>query len=191
MALLRPRLTQALLNVLGGKSPGFVGFPNSYATAAHNFATAYDSYARLAVDSAGDALVTASSTGFETALAQGLFQSQSPGVCASLFGLAFGQYWTPATFGTLYTPATGDGGNGIFLRKTSSKVFGVDTNSLVAALTQEFGRHDLAITDVQKADSLSAILHAAIAQVTVLQVGLDTTPPPSGPVPIVNLSPPA
>lgn len=191
MALSQATLTQLLLNVFGSRATGFVGFPNSYAAAARNFANAYDAYAKSAVDSAGDVLLTASPAGFDAALSQGLFQSQSASVCANLFGQAFAQYWSSATFALLHLPAYGSGGNGFFSVKSSSKVFGVSTAALVTALTQEFGRHDLSITDAQKAQSLSTILHAAIADVTVAQIGLDTTPPPTGPLPIVNLAPPA
>jgi hypothetical protein len=179
-------LARALMQIAQGKD----GMTSSAAEAL--WADAYDQYARQAQDVSSDLLMSSNSRGFRAALNfSGV--TTAAGVSAQ-FEQAFLAYWSGATFGTLIPPppvppgCPNIGGNTIFASEVSSVVTLVTPGVMYANLLTEF-------SIVQKGESIEG-RSAAIARsmhratttaVIVLITGIDTTTPPTGPLPITNL----
>lgn len=166
----------------------FVGWPATPAAAITNFATAYNNYATQATDISGDNLVTANLAGFQAAITASIPPPNPGGTLANYataMGTAFTAFWTGAIFAIGKIPPSGIGGTGIFASEITSLVTVVNSAGLQAAilaqLNQQFDNADDA------ADALADVWHTATTTgVTVLITGLDTTPPPGGPLPILN-----
>lgn len=201
MTLAQSKLEAEFAKIMNPDDPGFVGFPliddglggvdilASRQASAQNWATAYNTYALDAVDASGDTFLAPPDPGnFANALS---FATMDPASLAAEFGVAFIAYWTGVTFaiGALLNPATEPcasvGGTGIWSVEQISAVSLVTSIGLIASLASE-----LAINSedgAAKAASIAGFFHTATTtEVAVLITGLDTTSPPSGPLPITN-----
>lgn len=190
MALDVSILTQEFLKLMDPATPGFVGYPTDIATAATNWANAYNNYAVRATDVSGDLVVSANMAGFITDLLTNLPDSVTGTIplAANAFDLAFIKYWLGATFATGIIPLGGIGGTGLFSLEVSSVCTGVTAGTLSGFLQTEFSV--FSSDAATKALALATCFHSAtITAVQVLIMGLDTTPPPpagTGPLPITN-----
>ncbi len=168
----------------------FIGHPATKAGAATNFAAAYDTYAQDAEDASGDTFLLAPvASNFEDALT---FNTNTPADMAAEFGAAFLAYWSGVTFsiGSLLNPTTEPcpsvGGTGVWSVEITSVITAITNTGLIAQLTSEFTT--LSIDGATKAVDIAAIFHTATTiEVLALISGLDTTPTPSGPLPITNI----
>jgi hypothetical protein len=190
MALDVNKLAADLRRFLDPDDPSFA-WPPTRDAAITLWSNAYDTYGSDAVDYSGDAVASKNPTGFRSALAAAFSYTWTAGEAANAFRDAWIAYWTGGVFsiGTV-PPPTGAcanaGGNGIFSTELSSIVTLINGAPLRAALLAIF--QDLGIDGADKADEIAAAFHAATTtniQVTIS--GLDTTPPPTGPLPIVNV----
>ncbi len=193
MALSLTTLANELLKLFDVNSTSFVGWPTTVAQVATNWANAYDTYAKQAVDASGDSVAIANAASFKSTLQANLptYATGTAALAAQAFDLAFISYWTGATFVLGKLPTSGSpclnlGGTTIFSAEISSAVSVVTPGELSAALLTRFT--DKAVyTAQQKANSIAQALHiATTTAVTVLITGIDTTPPPAGPIPILN-----
>lgn len=201
MALNKDTLKTEILKLIDPEDEDFVGYPEDAATAAENWAAAYATYAADAEDASGDALASASESGFADAIESGLAGdpeadppvpgSSTPAQAAAAFGAAFLAFWTGATFavGTLLDPLTEPcpsvGGTGIWATEATSAVLAAVPAGLITLLTAEFAVNS--DDPDTKADALATAFHTATTTaVTVLISGLDSTPPPASPIPITN-----
>lgn len=188
MALSKAVLKAELLKIMDSANPQFVGWPATSAAAVDNFANAYNTYAVQATDISGDILTTANLAGFKAAITAAIPPANPGGTIANYattMGTAFTAYWTGAIFAIGLLPPGGVGGTGLFSVEITSLVTVVNSAGLqaqiLADLTQPFDNADDA------ADALADIWHTATTTgITVLISGLDTTPPPGGPLPIIN-----
>jgi len=151
-------------------------------------AEAYHLYAREAHDVSGDSPTNLTSQKFQECLFFDIRMTSEN--FAAQVDRAFMTYWMGATFQTLFPPSTGSacpsvGGTGVFTVETTSQVTQVVVGAMRAAL--------LPVLMVSGRSAQSKALQTAIAMhyatrtaVTVKIVGLDTTLPPAGPVPIIN-----
>lgn len=191
MALDVNKLKNELLKLLDPNNAHFVGYPTNATDFANNWANAYDTYAKDAQDVSGDVLITA----FKTAMATKLMALNVPAgliaTAASTFDQALGAYWASAIFavGIVPTPASACasvGGSGTWSTETSSVGTGFTTGILETALLSL-----LAIPSndpLVKATALANAFHAATTTaVKVTITGVDTTAPPTGPLPITNV----
>lgn len=191
MALLQATLKTRLLRLMNSESPAFVSYPTTLAQTAENWATAYDIYAQNAVDISDDALTTASKAGFKNALIASLPEGAgTAALAATAFENAFVAYWTGAVFSIGKLPPGGVGGNGIFGLEISSVVTTITPNVLYNLLLAEFNKEIFETNMDTKSDTLATLFHTATTTAIIVTIsGTDTTPPPSGPIPIVNVSP--
>jgi len=191
MTLSKAVLKAELLKIIDSANPNFVGWPADPATATSNFATAYNTYAIQATDISGDMLVTANLPGFITAITSAMPPPVPGGTLANYattMGLALTAYWTGAIFAILIPPPPGipvPPNNGIFSIEATSLVTIVNAailqNAILAQLNQQFDSADDA------ADAVADVWHTATTTaITVVIAGLDSTPPPIGPWPIIN-----
>lgn len=183
MALAVETLAQALLQIARGKT----GMP---ATLAEDlWARAYDTYARTAQDVSGDAVLSTNPTGFRAALS--FAGSRSAMEIAQQFDTAFIAYWTGAVFSVGIPPppvpagCPNVGGNTIFATEVSSVVVSVAPGIMRAQLLSQLpviqGEMEV------RARAIAQAMHVATTSaVLVLITGTDTTPPPTGPLPVTN-----
>lgn len=170
------------------KFSGFTGFPGTKAEAKSAWTNAYDIYASTATDISGDLLVSSNSSGFQSNLS--FDASGTAASSAADFDSAFVSYWTGATFAVgIIPPPSGlcpnVGGTGIFGVETTSVVSTVTANVLKAKLLAILGSP--ASNAQAQLTLLAQAFHEATTEaVTVLITGTDTTPTPSGPLPITN-----
>ncbi len=183
MALSAATLAQSLVQIANGKD----GMPSLLAE--DLWATAYDLYARAAQDVSGDLLLSANRAGFRAALS--FDGSRSAMEIAHQFELAFVAYWTGAIFSVGIPPppvppgCPNVGGNTIFASEVSSVVVTVLPGVMQAGLLPEFMQNSGEIPD--RAQAIATAMHrATISAVLVLITGIDTTVPPTGPLPITN-----
>ena len=189
MTLVQGTLESQLSLFMDSSAPGFTTFPVTSQAAAALWAAAYDSYALAATDASGDGLLAASRAGFEAALSFPL--TATPVSAAAELAAAFLAYWAGATFavGQLLSPATEPcpsiGGNGLWSVETTSVVTAASSNPLELEL---FGILSLPSNSAgSKIEDIASAFHkATTTDVTVLITGLDTTPTPTGPLPITN-----
>jgi hypothetical protein len=187
VALNKAKLTAALVKLMDPTAAGFAGYPADVATAAANFADAYNTYAIDAVDVSGDMLAVANKAGFQSALAAGLAASQSGAQAAQAFASAWALFWLSATFqvGVPPTPAArcpSVGGTGIWSVEATSIVTAAVPAPLQSALALEFAT--ISDTPAVKAAALADAFHTATLSVVVTVSGLDASPIPTA---IVNV----
>jgi hypothetical protein len=191
MALDAATLKAEILKIIDPDNPEFVGWPADVATAAQNWADAFDAFASNAEDASGDALISGNAAGFKAAV-QGGFAAQTAAGAAAGYGAGAIAYWTGAAFGVLELldpltepcPSVGPGTK-IFSIEASSVVTVPLAVALIAALTAEF--IVLEADPDAKAEALAdAFFDSSTTEITVLISGSDTTPPPSGPLPVTN-----
>lgn len=184
MALSIPTLTRLLANLGDPESAQYPG-AGSLSQAPQRLAEAYDAYARDAVDPGGNPLVSGNVVMMEAVLAS-VFSvgDQSVLAAAQGIGAAHTAYWLGTTFAPGASPAAvGVGGTGIFSQVVSSVVVAAPAADLVADLVRLFSAPS---TQAQlRADEVAQAWHAVTQQVSVTMVGVDTTPPPAGPLPVV------
>ncbi len=190
MALSQAKLAGELSRFMDPEHPSFA-WPASRSEAIQLWVDAYDTYATDAEDVSGDAVVTKYPAMFHAELVNRLTGSWSSAAAALAFRYAFVTYWTGAVFAIGAVPAPGGpcpnvGGNGIFSVEIQSVVTSVNGVNLRSALLALFD----ALTDDAGAriEAIAAAFHAATTtDVLVTITGLDTTPPPAGPLPITNV----
>jgi hypothetical protein len=191
MSLSTDLLTDEIRKIIDSTHPEFTSLPATAAETASRWTDAYDTYAINATDVSSDALILANKAGFESALLASLPAAEAGSAvgAAQAFENAFIAYWTAATFGvlTIPPPPNDPGSNsGVFSQETTSIVTTIVPGVLLALLTAEFSIIDFA-SDEEKAASLADAFHnATTSAVIVLITGIDTTPSPSGPLPITN-----
>ena len=173
-------------------------YPTSYADAAQRWTDAYATiYAGDAEDYSGDAVATKNDAGCLAILAANMPSNWTATQAATMWQNAFEALWTGGIFGVGSFGAPGGecpnvGGTMIFSVEISSLVTVVSGATLKIALIPEF--NDLSYGDLEqygynKANDLADIFHAHIillSSLTTLITGLDTTPPPVGPLPCAN-----
>ena len=170
------------------KFSGFTGFPTTKAAAKTAWTNAYDNYAFTATDISGDIVISKNTAGFNSSLS--FDTAGTAASSASDFDSAFISYWTGATFAVgIIPPPTGlcpnIGGTGIFGVETTSVVYAVTANVLKAKLLAVLGAP--ASNAQAQIELIAQAFHEATTEaVTVLITGTDTTPTPSGPLPITN-----
>jgi hypothetical protein len=164
----------------------FVGWPPTKPDAAANWSDAYDLFASDAEDVSTDPVTVKNPSLFESTLAAALPGPDGTAVdAAQAFDDAFVQYWTGGVFAVGTPPPSGVGGTGVFSVELTSVVTVVAPNVLKGLLVPIF--ESLSSDPDQKAEDIAAAFETATkTAVTVLISGLDTTPPPSGPLPITN-----
>lgn len=194
--LFKTTLETELRKLIDPDYEGFSGWPATREAAISNWTNAYDAYAISANDASGDSLLSANKALFEAALLSGMPSDPITGdvtTAATAFESAFTAYWLNATFnitalipGVAAGTCANVGGTMLFSSELTSIVTSVIPNILKPALIAE-----LAIPSndgAAKAASLADILHTATTTAVVVTIsGLDTTPPPSGPLPITNI----
>lgn len=168
----------------------FEGFPSSPSDFAAKMKTAYNAAATVAEDISTDVPAAVNDSSFESTLA-GLGNNESASGAASTWGDAFVGYWTAVAFnvGALVagtgSPCPNAGGNGIFGVETTSLVTSALKTTLQGLLTTEFGSNS-GDSDAKMNALADHFETATKADITVLITGLDTTPTPTGPLPITN-----
>lgn len=179
---------------LAGDIEAFLGtysHPDSAGQAAQEWGQAYESFALGAQDASGEGPAVVNRAGFEEILeahfgragAEGL--GPGPGPSAQAFADAFVAFWTGAVFQFGVPPVGGDPGahNGLWSIEASSMVFSVTGAPLKAALQILFESPSLTPSSTASAIA-GAFSNATTQDVLVQLVGTDTTPTPSGPLPI-------
>jgi len=174
--------------------PGAGGFywSSTRSEALDRIRDAYDTYASDAEDYSGDSVASKSPSGFRSAL-NAMLSTWTAADAAAAMAAAFVAYWTGGSFavgslisGTGSPPCANQGsGTKIFAVENTSAVIAAVGTSLQAALLSEF--NNLSTDGAAKALAIAQCFHnATTADVTVLISGLDTTPPPTGPLPVTN-----
>lgn len=183
-------LETQLRNLLDGSVATFAGYPATKADAITNWGNAYNTYALSAQDVSGDPVVTTNLAGFTSALTSGLVDVGTVTTAADAFEAAFVAYWTGGTFATAI-PGVGTatcpnvGGNLVFSAEVTSLVSAVTPNILKNLLLTEFAI--LSSDAATKAASLASAFHTATTTAVFVTIaGTDTTPPPTGPLPVTN-----
>jgi len=174
----------------------FFGTPDSISSAAVGevrWADAYHLYASDAEDISGDGVVSANRRKFLEILDFG--GKKTAAETAQNFDRAFIAYWTGAVFGVgslivtppIQCPDVNPGGSGVWASETTSVVVAVTQNILARLLRPIFERSNESDTAYSKAQEIAQAFHeATTTAVFVLITGLDTTPGPTGPLPITN-----
>lgn len=184
MPLQSALLAQQIARLGNASDPSYPG-AGTLLQAPGRLASAYDVYAKNAVDAGGNPLVAGSVAAMQAALALVFaVPAQSAAAAAQGIGLAHTAYWMGAAFATGAPPTRpGVGGTGIFSVSLSSVVVAAPAAALVVALTQMFARPS---SDAQaRAQEIAQAWHATSLAVMFTTTGLDTTPPPAGPLPVV------
>ena len=191
MALLQATLKTQLLRLVDSENPSFLGYPSTLEQTAENWTTAYDIYCQSAQDISDDGVATVNTVGFKNALIANLPEGTGTGaLAAAAFESAFVAYWMGAVFNIGNLPPGGVGGNGIFGVEISSVVTTVTPNVLYGLLLAEFNKAVFETNMDTKANTLAALFHATTISAVICTIsGTDTTPAPSGPIPLVNVSP--
>lgn len=187
MALQLDKLV-ARLRALGDRMDA--GFPGdgTLAQAAGRLAAAYADYAQDAQDPSGDRLIAGNTLAMQAALAPAFASSVgTPAAGAACFAAAHTAFWQAAPFaiGRLPLPGTPGvvGGSGVFATELSSIVTAAVPGGLQAALTGLFAAPSTKTEE--RARAIAQAWHASTLAVVVTITGLDVTPPPAGPLPIV------
>lgn len=161
----------------------------TYLQAERLFALTYHHYAKKATDVSGEYAINLSYRKFQMQLD---FQSsRTPEQFCRQLDRAFVAYWTGVTFATaivppVLPPCPNQGGNGVFASEVSSVVVGVSPQVLYAELLPVVSSLSTA-EGVATHEIASAFDRATKQAVDVLISGWDTTPGPTGPLPITNL----
>ena len=173
--------------------PSFEGFywSESRSDTVTRISAAHDLYASDAVDYSGDAVATKNPGAFRSTLDSELWDTWTAAEAADAFRDAWIAYWTGGTFAVgALPPPTGVcanvGGDSIFSVEFTSVITIINAAPLRAALYAEF--RNLGTNGYTKAVAIANAFHAATTNnLTVRIDGLDTTPPPVGPLPIYNV----
>lgn len=196
MTLVVSTLESELLKLFDANNVNFSGYPSTAAAACSNWGNAYDIYAKAATDVSTDPVAIANKALFVSTLQAQMPADPTTGTpvaAANAFDAAFVAYWTAATFaiGVPPTPAAvcpSIGGNTIFAVEATSIVSVVTPAVLANLLLPIFSDVATTGTAQTKAQQIAAAFHTATTTaVMVLITGIDTTPPPAGPLPITNL----
>ena len=186
MALSQARLAASLLDIFVAKS----GI-RSVETFEEKWAEAYDRYARAAEDVSGEGPATVNAAGFRQAL--DFRSARTAADFCRQFERAFVAYWTAAVFqvGTPpppTPPCPNVGGTAIFSSETSSVVSAVTPQVMFRQLLPQISMVPPRATPEERAAAIAGAMHrATVSAVLVLITGLDTTPPPAGPLPVTNV----
>lgn len=197
MTLSKSKLESEFSKVIDENDPNFVGWPSTILAGINNFATAYENYAKDAVDYSEDALLTYNKAGFIGALT-GLNINSTYVDAATAMENAFKAFWTKATFAVLKLippplppPAPPPecpnvGGLLLFSKENTSIIFATDVgNILYTTLLPELQKVE-ASDMTNKIARLADIWHTATTTTIICLIsGLDTTAP--SPLPITNL----
>jgi hypothetical protein len=156
--------------------------------AEERLARIYHEYAREAEDVSGENPVSTTQAAFQGPL--DFRRSTTVRRYAEQVEAAFVAYWTGAAFAVGVVPppvppCPNVGGNGIFATETSSVVSAVAPRVLYAKLMPVLTSLQ-APAQVQADRFARAFDEATKSAVTVLITGTDTTPGPTGPLPITN-----
>lgn len=194
MALTLAALKAEILKLIDPENPGFVGYTNSYAVAAANWATAFDNWASNAEDDSGDNPAVVFKALFQTALLSAWASSTTKEDGAQSFADAVNDYWTGGIFsvGSL-VPGTGNNcanvgaGTRVFATEATSVVTSVTTAAIYVLLLGEFTQYRTSMD--AKAQALAEAFYnpITVGGVFVTITGIDTTPPPAGPLPVTNV----
>jgi len=188
MALSKSTLETEFRKLMDPDFAQFAGFPDDGPAAAANFANAYDLYASNAADASGDLVASKNKAGFESALAGVISPNTPAAAMGAAFEQAFVMYWTGAVFAVGIPPPNGVGGTGLFSVELTSMVVTVTPGVLLASIVPELS--STSDDGAAKAAAFADLFHTATTSaVIVLITGLDTTPPPAGPLPITNTGP--
>lgn len=198
MALSKPTLVNEFLKLIDRNNPAFAGYPATKIDAVTNWCNAYNTYAMSAQDASLDFLVTSNLSGMITTLFQQLpdaVPTATGAQAAAAFDAAFVTYWTGAVFavGIPIVPVPPPRCPNI--PGPHDNIWGIEISSVVSTVTSGILQNGLdlefaILSDdaVVKADALADSFHVATTTaVLVLISGTDTTPSPSGPLPITNL----
>lgn len=178
-----------LLKMFDPSRPDFLGWPTTLIQGVDNIANAYNQYAIVAMDASNDALVTANLAGFKAPLLA-LAPGSTIADTAQAFDDAFVAYWTGGVFAigippTPASPCPSIGGTTLWSVEASSVVQLATPNVLKGLLLPEFAI--LSGDADAKATAIANAFHTATTTaIMVLITGLDTTPPPVGPLPVMN-----
>ena len=179
------RLKSELLRFFA--TPGGI---RSHKDAEDRWAAAYHTYASSVEDISGDQAVNLSKDRFRAPL--NFMSPRTAADFARMIDAAFVSYWTGVTFGiTSIVPGLGvpcpniGAGTMLFLSETTSLVVsvapGVMAGALLPVLLTRGGSFHT------QADLIARTMHGVTkSAVTVLITGLDTTPIPTGPLPVTN-----
>jgi len=187
MALDKSKLSSSLRSLF--ENPDGI---SSAADAEAKWADAYNSYAMDAEDASGDRPAVTNQGGFLSTLS--LVEGATVAGAAQLFDAAFVTYWTGGVF-VVGTPITvpppgcpSIGGTTIWATEITSLVTVVVPGVLAGLLAPILGSLSDSATPASKANGIAGAFHqATTTAVMVLMTGLDTTPPPVGPLPVTNL----
>lgn len=192
MALSMDTLTDKIRRLTDPTHPNHA-YPATRAAAIAAWRDAYDTYAAVAKDRSDDAVTSKSPSGFAGALSSGWSNAWTLGEAADAFVAACDAYWTGGVFAVgSMVPGTGSGscqnvGGG-------TRIFALEQTSVVTVAVFTPRRpdfidvfSDLTANGEQKAAEIADVFHyGTTTDVTVLITGLDTTPPPVGPLPVTN-----
>lgn len=160
----------------------------SQAQAEAKFARVYHDYAREGEDVSGERATTLVPAKFQSQLR--FAASRTVEQFARQLDAAFVSYWTGAVFavGVIpppVPPCPNVGGTGVFSTEASSVVTVVAAGALFAALLPVLRRKSDTVASQARAFA-TAMDTVTKSAVTVLITGVDTTPAPTGPLPITN-----
>jgi hypothetical protein len=183
MPLLLPLLITEFAKVFYETNPLFVGWPPTTLAGINNIVTAYENYARYAIDISTDVLLVYNKPGFIAALS-----TLTPGVsyldAANAFQLGFQAFWMGAQFAILIPPTVPPPPPlctmvGTIALEATSIITAVDVlNTLTPLLLAEFS--DVTVASMYtKAVRLATIFH--IATITTVMCTIIGPPPPAVP----------
>ena len=146
MSLSKSKLESEFRKVMDSTDPDFVGWPNTILAGVNNFVTAYENYAKDAVDYSADSLLSYNKANFIAALS-GLTENSTYIDAANAMEVGFKAFWIRATFNKLKlivaptppdVPECPNVGVGTWGAETTSVVVAVDAaNSLYSTLLPE------------------------------------------------------
>lgn len=179
MSLSKSKLESEFRKVMDATDPNFVGWPNTILAGVNNFVTAYENYAKDAVDHSLDSLLVYNKAGFISALS-GLTNNETYASAAAAMEAGFSAFWLASTFQTLlFLPG--------FASEATSIVTVVTPNVLYPLLLTEFTKIEQADMG-SKISRLADIFHTATTTAVIVTIA-GTTPPPPGPIgDIFNIS---
>ena len=143
-----------------------IGQPQEASDAAASVALIYQSYAKSAVDPAGNKLLAGNTTMFATALIRWLSAKYpTADSAAEAFAYAIAQFWFGAEFETKILPAVAtSGGSGRMAQLDTSVVTDVHTTRLETAIT------NLNLTGLQTVEAACASFAQALHSATITGV---------------------
>lgn len=184
-------LKDELDKLVDENNPSFTGWPANIGIAATNFANAYTTYAMTAQDRSTDIVLTYNTAGFAAAIAT-LVIGDSYLTASQAFEQAFIAFWTGATFAIGIPPISAPpclnvGGTTIFSTELASVVTTITPGVLQPLLFTEFQKIENSDMSGKTLRIAQAFHTATTTAIAVTITGLDTTPPPAGPLPIINI----